>query len=166
MWKKQDDAMGPGPDLGSKQTPDLESLGDALLESLMDSRFKDGIEVGPQKALAEKIPAEGHPQPSLTMTTYAEAVAQFTKNATAFLEHLPLLAKARDAYEQAMRASAELRKVLDAGDENLKTLMTQLEQGVNVRGAKPASDKKNPEPAKVEPIRSTHESIGRVSKLP
>ena len=161
MWKKQDDAMGPGPDLGAKQPPDLESLGDALLESLMDSRFKDGIEVGPQKTVA----ADQHP-PLSSMTAYAEAVTQFTKNATAFLEHLPLLAKARDAYEQAMRASAELRKVLDAGDENLKTLMTQLEQGVNVRGAKPASDKKNPEPAKVEPIRSTHESIGRVSKLP
>jgi hypothetical protein len=161
MWKKQDDVMGQGPDLGSKQAPDLESLGDALLESLMDSRFKDGIEVGPQTTLAAI-----QSSPSSSMTTYAEAVSQFTKNATAFLEHLPLLAKARDAYEQAMKASAELRKVLDAGDENLKTLMTQLEQGVNVRGARPASDKKNPEPAKVEPIRSTHESIGRVSKLP
>ncbi len=161
MWKKQDEAMGPGTDLGSKQAPDLESLGDALLESLMDSRFKDGIEVGPQKTLAA---SQG--PPSSSMTTYAEAVNQFTKSATAFLEHLPLLAKARDAYEQAMRASTELRKVLDAGDEDLKTLMTQLEQGVNVRGAKPASDKKSPEPAKVEPIRSTHESIGRVSKLP
>jgi hypothetical protein len=49
-----------------------------------------------------------------------------------------------------MRASAELRSVLDAGDESLRTLMAQLEQAVNTRVEKPASDRKRPEPARIE----------------
>ncbi len=100
------------------------------------------------------------------MATYTEALNEFTKNATWFIEQLPLLTKARDAYEQAMRASAELRKVLDTGEENLQTLMTQLEQAVNVHGVKPAPDRKKPEPAKVEAIRGTNESSSDVRKFP
>jgi hypothetical protein len=164
MWKKEDDTVGAQPELGSKKTPDLESLGDALIESLMDSRFKkENLAVGPQKVLAED-----HHQPSLspTMTTYTEAVNEFTKNATAFVEQLPLLAKARNAYEQAMKASAELRKLVDTGEENLRTLMTQLEQGINLHGIKSAPDKKNPEPAKVEAIRGTDEGRSRGMRLP
>jgi hypothetical protein len=103
----------------------------------------------------------GQPSSLATMTTYTEAVNEFTKNATAFIEQLPLLTKARDAYEQAMRAKAELREVLDAGEKNLRTLATQLEQAVNVYGVKPAPDKKNPQPAKVEAITGTDESSGR-----
>ena len=80
---------------------------------------------------------------------------EFAKNANAFIEQLPLLSKARDAYEQAMRASAELRRELDAGEQNLRTLMTHLEQVVN-----PALDKKKPELAKVEAIRGIDESTG------
>ena len=80
---------------------------------------------------------------------------EFAKNANAFIEQLPLLSKARDAYEQAMRASAELRRELDAGEQNLRTLMTHLEQVVN-----PAPDKKKPELAKVEAIRGIDESTG------
>jgi len=98
------------------------------------------------------------------MKTYTEAVNECTKNASAFTEHLPLLAKARGAYEEALRASAGLREVLDAGEENLRTLMTQLEQGVNVHGVTPAPDKKNPQPAKVEAIRGTDESSSRIMK--
>jgi hypothetical protein len=122
----------------------------------------------PKKAslhpVRQKFFTEGHYQPSPpgTMATYTEAVNEFTKNATAFIEQLPLLTKARDAYEQAMRASAELRKVLDAGEENLRTFMTQLEQVVNVHVGKPVPDKKKPEPAKVEEIRGTDERTGGV----
>jgi hypothetical protein len=158
MWKKQDDAVGAQPEFAS-QMPDLKSLGAALIESLKHNRDKKGnFAVGPQKVLAED-----HHQPSSspTMTTYTEAVNEFTKNATAFIDQLPLLTKARGAYEEAMRASAELRKVLDAGEENLRTLMTQLEQGVSIQPVKPAPDKKNPEPAKVERMRGTDEGGGR-----
>jgi hypothetical protein len=160
MWKKQDDAMGAQPESDSG----LGSLGDALIESLMDSRLeKRDSAVGPQK-----VPAEGH-QPSSsspTMTAYTEALNEFTKNATAFIEQLPLLTKARDSYEQAMRAGAELRKILDTGQENLKTLMTQLEQAVNIHGVRSGLDRKKPELAKVEAIRGTDESSGGVRRFP
>ena len=143
---------------------ELESLGDALIESLMDSRLeKRDSAVGPRKVLAE-----GH-QPSSsspTMTTYTEALNEFTKNATAFIEQLPLLTKARDSYEQAMRAGAELRKILDTGQENLKTLMTQLEQRVNLHELKSTIDKKNPEPAKVERMKEVDEGGGRTFRWP
>lgn len=156
MWKNQDDAVGAQPEFAS-QMPDLDSLGAVLIESFKKGNFA----VGPQKVLAED-----HNQPLLppTMKTYTEAVNECTKSATAFIEQLPLLTKARGAYEEALRASAEMRKLLDAGDENLRTLMTQLEQGVNVHGVKPAPDKKNPQPAKVEAIRGTDESSSRIMK--
>jgi hypothetical protein len=164
MWKKQDDAMGAQPESDSKQTPELESPGDALIESLRDSRFeKRDSAVGPQRILAEDHdPSSSSP----TMTTYTEALNEFTRNATAFIEQLPLLTKARDSYEQAMRAGAELRKILDTGQENLQTLMTQLEQAVNVHGVKSAIDRKKPEPAKVEAIRGNDESSGGVRRIP
>ncbi len=159
MWKNQDDAVGAQPDFASKQRSDLASLGDALVES-----FKKGNSaIVPQKVLAED-----HNQPLLppTMKTYTEAVNECTKNASALTAHLPLLAKARSAYEEALRASAEMRKLLDAGDENLRTLMTQLEQGVSIQPGKLAPDKKSPEPAKVERMRATAEGGGRANIFP
>jgi hypothetical protein len=162
MWKKQDDAVGAQPDFTPNQTPEVAPLGDELAEPLTNDPIKKGnFTVGPQKVLAED---HNQPLPSPAMQTYTEAVIEFTKNATAFIEHLPLLTKARAAYEEAMRASAEMRKVLDAGDENLRTLINQLEQGVNLHGMKPAPDKKNPESAKVERIRVTDEGGGRATK--
>ncbi|MGA7926842.1 MAG: hypothetical protein WCA20_12675 [Candidatus Sulfotelmatobacter sp.] len=178
MWKKLDDAVGAQP----------ESLCAVLRESLIEQE-KGNVAIGSQKVLAEDHQKElealrivaklfrdeedcvreaaqptltDQPSSSATMTTYTEAVNEFTKNATAFIEQLPLLTKARDAYEQAMRASAGLREVLDAGEQNLRTLMTQLEQAVNVHRVKPAPDKKNPQPAKVEAIRGTDESSSRI----
>jgi hypothetical protein len=164
MWKKQDDAMGAQPDFASKERPDLASLGDALVESLVNDQFKkENFAVVPQKVLAE---VHHEPSWSSTMTTYIGAVNEFTKNATAFIEQLPLLTKARGAYEQATKASAELRKVLDAGEENLRTLMTQLEQGVSIQRVNLAPDKKNPEPTKVERMRGTDQGEGRARRWP
>jgi hypothetical protein len=164
MWKKQDDAMGAQPDFASRERPDLASLGDALVESLVNDQFKkENFAVVPQKVLAE---VHHEPSWSSTMTTYIGAVNEFTKNATAFIEQLPLLTKARGAYEQATKASAELRKVLDAGEENLRTLMTQLEQGVSIQRVNLAPDKKNPEPAKVERMRGTDQGEGRARRWP
>ena len=163
MWKKQDDAVGAQPDFASKERPDLTSLGDALVESLVNDQFKkENFAVVPRRFLPKAIMSHS----SSTMTTYIGAVNEFTRNATAFIEQLPLLTKARDAYEQAMKASAELRKVLDAGEENLRTLMTQLEQGVSIQRVKLAPDKKNPEPAKVERMRGTDQGEGRALRWP
>ena len=164
MWKKQDGTEDAQPDLPSKQTPDLASLGDAPEESLMnDQSKKENFAV-----VSQKVPTEdsSQPLPSPTMKTYTEAVNEFTKNATAFIEQLPLLTKARGGYEEAMRASAEMRKVLDASDENLRTLMTQLEQRVNLHEVKSATDKKNPEAAKVERMKGTDEGGGRGFRWP
>ena len=91
---------------------------------------------------------------------------EFTKNATVFIEQLPLLIKARAAYEEAIRASAEIRKVLDTEEQNLRTLMTQLEHGLSVHDGKPAPDKKSPEPAKVERVRRTDERARRGIQWP
>jgi len=188
MRKKLDDAVGAQPEFAPEQTPDLKSLRAVLMESLMEQE-KGNVAGGSQKVLAEDQQKElealrvvaklfrdkedrvreaaqptltDQPSSSAAMTTYTEALNEFTKNATEFIEQLPLLTKARDAYEQAMRASAELREVLDAGEKNLRTLVTQLEQAVNVYGVKPAPDKKNPQPAKVEAITGTDESSSRI----
>jgi flagellar biosynthesis chaperone FliJ len=99
------------------------------------------------------------------MATYMDAVEEFRESATAFIQHLNLLAQAREAYEQAMTASAELRSVLDAGDENLRMLMTQLEQALDLHTGKPALDKKKPEPVKVD-IKASTESAGGVRAFP
>jgi hypothetical protein len=100
------------------------------------------------------------------MATYIGAVDDFRKSATAFMQHVDLLAQARDAYQQAMTASADLRTVLDAGDENLRTLMTQLEQALNLHMARPALDRKKPEPVKMDAIKSTSESSAPVRAFP
>jgi exonuclease VII small subunit len=157
MWKKQDDAVGAQPEFASKQMPEmtLESASETLVEAYRNRQAeKAKFAVGSQEVLT------GQPLPPTTLATYSEAVNEFTKNANAFIEQLPLLSKARDAYEQAMRASAELRTELDAGEENLRTLMTHLEHVVN-----PAPDKKKPELAKVEAIRGTDESTGGVKRF-
>jgi len=159
MWKKQDEAVCAPPEFASNQTPDLASLGDALVESLMNEQSKTSTSVVvPENVLVEDDTA---PLPSPTMKMYTDAVNEFTKHATAFIEQLPLLTKARGAYEEAVRASAEMRKVLDADEEALRTLMAQLEQGV-----KPAPDKKNPEAAKVETTRGSDEGERRVLAWP
>jgi hypothetical protein len=157
-FKKQDDAVRAHPEFASNQTPDLASLGDALVKSLLESQYKKE-----NSAVAQKVMGEDYHQPSSlpNMMTYREAVNEFAKFNRAFIKKLPLLTKARDVYAQAMSAGAELRKVLDAHDENLRSLMIQLEQGLNVHGVKPAPDQKNSEPAKVEALRRSHESSRR-----
>jgi len=101
------------------------------------------------------------------MATYMDAVEEFRESATAFIQNLNLLAQAREAYQQAMTASAELRSVLDAGDQNLRTLMTQLEQALDLHTTRPALDnKKKPEPVKAEPPKSNGESAGGVRAFP
>jgi hypothetical protein len=101
------------------------------------------------------------------MATYMGAVEEFRESATAFIQNLSLLGQAREAYQQAITASADLRSVLDAGDENLRTLMVQLEQALDLHIiGKPVLDKKKPEPVKVEAIKVNGESTGGVRRFP
>ena len=92
---------------------------------------------------------------------HSEAVDRFTKSPTAFMEQMHYLTQAHTAYQEALAASADLRKVLDAGDETLRNLMTQLEHTVNVHLGKPgpAFDKKQPEPLKVEASEGTARAL-------
>jgi hypothetical protein len=100
------------------------------------------------------------------MATYLDAVEVFRDSATEFMQHVNLLAQARDAYQQAMTASAELRTVLDAGDENLRTLMSQLEQALNLHLSKPVLDRKRPEPERSELIKEGGERPVAVRAFP
>jgi len=163
MWKK-DDAEVAQTESTSEQRDAARLLGDALSQSpsISDEVQKRNPTVAPE------VLTKGSNQQlsSPTMSTYTEAVKEFTTNATAFIEHLPLLTKARTAYEEAMRASAEMRKALDTSDENLRTLMTQLEQQFNPREPKSATDKKPPEPAKVEKMKVTDEGGSRAFRWP
>ena len=161
MWRKQDDVEGAQP---KQQSDATRLLGDVLSQSAS----KDDLEnknVGVSSNTAVSEPASP-PLSSPAMNTYTAAVKEFTTNATAFIEYLPLLTKARNAYEEAMRVSTEMRKALDAGDENLRTLMAQLEQRTNLQELKSAPDKKRPEPAKVERVKTIDEGVGRTSRWP
>jgi len=93
-----------------------------------------------------------------TMTAYVAAVDKFSKAATAFMQHVELLNQARAAYQQAIAASAELRGILNTGDETLRGFMNQLEQAVNEQASRQVVEKKKPEPAKVEPIKASGDS--------
>jgi exonuclease VII small subunit len=79
---------------------------------------------------------------------YFDASAEFGKSANELLQHINLLPQALSAYQQAMTASAELRKVLDSRDETLRALMTQLEQAVSSPFGKPGLTEKKLEPVK------------------
>ena len=85
------------------------------------------------------------PQPTLTVTMYTEAMNEFTKSASAFMEQVHLLTEARDAYEEAMTASTALRNSLDAGDQTLRSLRAQLAQVVNDHLDESTLDRKKPE---------------------
>jgi hypothetical protein len=95
-----------------------------------------------------------------SMATYSDAMNKFTKSATAFMEHVHLLTEAWDAYQTAIAASASLRDSLDAGDQALRSLMTQMEQVVNAQG-EASRDRKKPEALKVEAIRTNGDSTTR-----
>src|ERR1700758_1854002 len=90
----------------------------------------------------------GAPRLPGSMKTYSQAVDEFSKHTSEFLACIPLLIKAREAYQRAMDVSAEVRSMLDAGDETLRTLMGQVQDAVNVHLAKTPSDKKKPEGVK------------------
>ena len=148
MWKKQEDAMGTPIDFNSQMTPEqpFGSADEDPVEVYGNGQPDKGKSTGPQRVVSEG------PQSSkaATMAAYTEAVNEFTRNATAFIEQLPLLTKARDAYDRAMKANAELRKVLDSGEGDLRALMTQLAQVLNDHVVRPGPEKKRPELARFE----------------
>jgi hypothetical protein len=80
-----------------------------------------------------------------TLALYSHAVDTFVQSATAFMEHVHLLNEAREAYEEAMSASAELRDQLDSGDQTLRTFRATLASLVSNHLEDPSLDSGKPE---------------------
>ena len=98
-----------------------------------------------------------------SMALYSDAMNNFTKAATAFMDHVHLLTEARDAYQMAMTASASLRDCLDSGDQALRSLMTQMEQVVGAHSGDVMLEKRKAETPRaealrVEAIKTNHDS--------
>jgi hypothetical protein len=85
-----------------------------------------------------------------TMATYSQALNKFTESASAFMEHVHHLTQARVAYEEARSASSAIRNSLDAGDQALRSLMSQLEEALNLHMNQTAPAKKGPEPVRID----------------
>lgn len=83
----------------------------------------------------------GAEQVPVAMAAYRESVDEFARHATEFLQHVPALTKAREAYQRAMSESRELRTMLDKRDETLKCLMDKLEDAISNPGSSSGSDK-------------------------
>ena len=104
------------------------------------------------------------PMPSWAM--YAEAMNKFTRSATAFIEQVHLLTEARTAYQEAMVVGTDLRNRLDAGDKNLRDLMTKLEQVVSAHLGEPPLDGKKPELVRGENARTNSQATGTWKVFP
>jgi hypothetical protein len=131
MWKKIEDA-----DPWKKESEDADAWR-VIQQGKVDETKKEN------EAGTPRLPG--------SMKTYSEAVDEFSKHTSEFLACIPLLTKARDAYQRAMAVSAEVRSMLDAGDGTLRTLMAQLEDAVAIHLGKTPSDRKKPDSVKAEP---------------
>jgi hypothetical protein len=131
MWKKIEDA-----DPWKKEIEDADAW--RVIQQDKVDETKKANEAGTQR-----LPG--------SMKTYSEAVDEFSKHTSEFLACIPLLTKARDAYQRAMAVSAEVRSMLDAGDGTLRTLMAQLEDAVAIHLGKTPPDRKKPESVRAEP---------------
>src|SRR5437868_4556881 len=139
MWKKLENFAGSRLDSNANEATnsnsDLENTTESLEDPWLvnaandqDQELEGSAQMEAPVSSREAAQAQREQAGPVTLGAYTEAVTKFTRSASAFIEHLPLLAEARQAYEEATKASAELRTVLDAGDENLRTLMSHLEQ--------------------------------------
>ena len=106
-----------------------------------------------------------NPQAMPSWAMYVEAMNQFKKSATVFMEHVRLLTEAKDAYQKAMTASTALRSSLDAGDQTLRSLMSQLAQVIDDHLGEPNFDRKKPELVRGEATRMSSQNTG-TSKFP
>jgi len=131
MWKKIEDA-----DPWKKEMEDADAWR-VIQQGKVDETKKEN------EAGTQRLPG--------SMKTYSEAVEEFSKHTSEFLACIPVLIKAREAYQRAMAVSAEVRSMLDAGDGTLRTLMAQLEDSVAIHLGKTPSDRKKPESVTAEP---------------
>jgi hypothetical protein len=161
MWKKQDNAASMPHGFDSKQMSESPS------EMEGEGVYLDNLsEQGRSKVGPQRVFAEAQPSTSVSIPAFTEAVNEFTRNAAAFIEHVPLLTKAQDAYDKALKSSAEVRKVLDKGEEDLRALMNHLVQVLNSNLVMVAPDKNRPEPTQLETIRGADKGPSGVKAFP
>jgi hypothetical protein len=79
------------------------------------------------------------------MSRYSSAAERFRNIAGQVIEQLHNLTQAREAFQKAITASAKLRASLNAGDEILRLLMSNLERALNLSARKPMLDEKESE---------------------
>src|SRR5690348_946462 len=65
------------------------------------------------------------------MNSYATAIEAFRTSAVQFIQNLQYLVRARNAYQEAITTSAELRTALDTTDYDMRMLLTQIERALN-----------------------------------
>lgn len=83
-----------------------------------------------------------------SLSAYASAAEMFRSCAAQFIQHLHHLVQARNAFQQAITASAELRAKLDVKDDGLRTLMTQMENALDVPPRRPSPDEQEADTVK------------------
>ncbi len=101
-----------------------------------------------------------------TWAMYAEAMNNFRRSASSFMEHVHLLTEARMAYQEAMSVGTELRNRLDSGDQVLRSVMAQLEQVINDHLSEPVVDRKRPELVREEQLRGKNAATGTDRNFP
>jgi hypothetical protein len=85
------------------------------------------------------------------MDIYTEAVEKFKEYSAASMDNL---VKAREAYEDALRASEDIRKNLASHDESIKSVMSKLQEIVSEHLAGKAA------PAQLIEFRNAEEGSG------
>lgn len=106
------------------------------------------------------------------MVKYFGAVEEFSKSAREFLKHVHLLPQALNARREALAVSAELRAILDNGDERMRTIMSELEQAVSglldntTLSEKKQEKPEKPDAVKVEAMKASAGGIGVVKTFP
>jgi hypothetical protein len=114
----------------------------------------------------------GEKKMSDAMGLYSEAVKNFHQFTTASIDNL---VKARQSYEEALRASDEIRKTLASNDESIISVMTRLQQIVGLHAAHQADPAKliempNSEKSPLSPEKTQTDKMDgqndRASQLP
>jgi hypothetical protein len=96
------------------------------MEEMARLRFKEHMEYAHLRYKRKNMPN--------AMDVYSQAVEKFNQCVTACMDDL---LNAREAYEEAFRASGEIRKTLTSGEESITSVMARLRDILGV----PLADK-------------------------
>jgi DNA repair exonuclease SbcCD ATPase subunit len=160
MWKKLDPLPGmPFEPVSNPPSP----IPDEPLGQMLMAVVSGGAN-GKEQLAAVPTPEVGQDLQQLSTTTlreYAQTVEKCTNSASEFLRCASLVSEARESYEKLTRLSAKIRKLLDADELKLRTLMDQVQQTANIDlpsiSGQSVSERRGPESSKAENVVSTGE---------